>query len=252
MSELGGVRVLLTRASEDNARLAAALRSRGADVLELPCVRVEPADAEALAAAIRALGRDDVLVLTSRAGVGAVLGAAGGAPLRASVACIGASTGRRLAEAGLSAAFVASGSKGTSLARELPLPRGRVLLARSDRALSGLADALRARGARVEEIVAYRTVPGASGDVQGARRRLRAGEIDVVVFASPSAVEGLCEAIPPDDVRRARIVAIGPTTAGRVRERMGVDARVAPEASLDGLLRAIESWAGEAGHVAHV
>lgn len=253
MSEQLGATVFLARAPEDNAPLAAALRARGAEVLELPCVRVEPAtDPAALADAIRALGPDDVLVLTSRAGAAAALRVLREGEVRAPIAAVGRSTARQLTEGGLRPTFVANEPRAAVLARELPLPRGRILLARSDRALPELAAALRERGARVDEVVAYRTVPGALGDIEAVRVALRAGRVDVVVLASPSAVDGLCGAIAPDDVRRARIVAIGGTSGARVRERVGVESTIAEDPSAAGLLRAIERAIKEARHVAHV
>ena len=67
-----GAVVLLTRQPDDNASLAAQLRGRAAEIVELPCVRTETADPHALAAAIESLGPDDWLVITSRHGADAV------------------------------------------------------------------------------------------------------------------------------------------------------------------------------------
>jgi uroporphyrinogen-III synthase len=55
----------------------------------------------------------------------------------------------------------------------------------SDRAAETVERGLSARGARVDRVIAYRTV-ATSGE--GLAQRLRAG-VDVAVFASPSAVE---------------------------------------------------------------
>lgn len=249
MPELSGVAVLLTRRPEDNAPLATVLAARGAAVLELPCVRIEPADGDELANAVRALTAHDWLVVTSRAGADAVLRVVAADEIRARIGAVGEGTARRLADAGL-AAFVPSEPNGAALGRELPLEGGTVLLARADRSSGDLPEALRARGAVVEEIVAYRTVAGAYGDVTAVRRRLRSGRIDVVVFASPSAVDGLCDAMPTDTLRHPRIVAIGRSTATRVRERIGVEPRLAGDPSEGGLLRVIQRCAREAGYVA--
>ncbi len=250
MPELSGVAVLLTRRPEDNASLARVLAARGAEVVELPCVRVEPVAAEALATAVRALTPRDWLVVTSRHGVDAVLRAVATSEIRARTAAVGEGTARRLVEEAGLHPFVPSEPNGAALGRELPLEGGAVLLARADRASNDLPEGLRARGAVVAEIVAYRTVAGAYGDVPAVRRRLRSGRIDVVVFASPSAVDGLCDAMPTDTLRHRRIVAIGPSTATRVRERIGVEPRLAGDPSEGGLLRVIQRCAREAGYVA--
>src|SRR5207237_6577927 len=128
-----------------------------------------------------------------------------------------------------------------ALARELPVrPRERVLWLRSELADAALADELRARDAVVDDVVAYRVVPRAEPAPE-LRARLIAGEIDAVVLASPSAVQGFVNATrEPDSHRRGgvrgvqvstgrkdsadpaiysrtRIVSIGPTTSAAIR-----------------------------------
>src|SRR5437870_5010245 len=101
---------------------------------------------------------------------------------------------------------------GADLAVEPPLPPGaRVLLLRSDLADPATAEALRARGAQVDDIPAYRSVPR-SAPAPELAARLRAGQVDAVTLASPSAAQGLvnsCGAEPATYARTA-IVSIGP------------------------------------------
>ena len=133
---------------------------------------------------------------------------------------------------------------GAAFGAELPLPRGAVLLARSDRALDELPATLRARGALIREVVAYRSRPGADGDVGVARAAVEAGA--TVVFASPSAVEGfaadICAELPVDH----RVVAIGPTTAAAAVRLFDVS----PLTALEPTARAIADLALEGSHVA--
>jgi uroporphyrinogen-III synthase len=96
-------------------------------------------------------------------------------------------------------------------------------------------------GARVEEIVVYET--GRPADVKAESMEVfRTGGIDVIAFASPSAVRNLADALgdAADQVlRRSRAVCIGPTTAEALRE-LGTDpAAVAREPTLDGLVAAV-------------
>lgn len=242
---LGGTTVVLTRAPERNAALAMALRERGATVIELRCVRTDDLDDRApLADALSELRDGDVLVITSPKGADAVRAAMTPDRLRAPLAALGGRTADRARELGFSVGFVPSRADGVTLARELPLPSGRVLLARSDAALADPVTILLERGARVREVVAYRTVGAAQDDPGPARQALQAGT-PVVVVASPSAVRGLIEAVGRDLARRARFVAIGPTTATFVRERLGGSVSVALSPSDDGLLEAIEDCALE-------
>lgn len=221
--------VLLTRPQGENERLAALLRAAGEDVAIAPCVALAPVAPAPVRAAALALGRDDVLVLTSVAGVAALAAALDGAPLAAPVAVVGAATADAAVAAGLAVAFRPRVQSGAGLAGELPLPRGTVLLARSDRAADDLPRMLRERGARVREVVAYRTVPLAARP---------AGTPAVVVFASPSAVDGFALGAT---LGAARAVAIGPSTAARVRERLAVEPVVAAEPSDAGLRDAVIS-----------
>jgi uroporphyrinogen III methyltransferase / synthase len=216
---------ILTRAPEDNAPLAAELRSRGVRVLEVPCVRTEPlADASALCAAIGSVGPDDVLVLTSRAGADAVAACARTVPC--GVAAVGTATADRARELGMRVSFVPSAPSAGALARELPLPTGEVVLARSDLADASLPHALRERGARVREVIAYRTVAAVHGDARAARSAIEREEATVVA-ASPSAVDALLGAVGEGALRGARFVAIGERTAEHVRRRLGTAVTVA-------------------------
>ena len=216
--------VILTREVEDNAALVARLREWSAEVIELPCVRVEPVEnAHALAEALAALRDDDWLVLTSRHGADAV---AACGPVRAAVAAIGRATAERSRAHGLRVEFEPTVASGERLAKELPMRGGTVLLARSDRALPDLPRVLRERGFAVREVVAYRTIPSAQGEVARVRALLASPEPVAIVFHSPSAVAGMLAAIDAPLVARASIRVVGRSTLRAIRDALGVDARV--------------------------
>lgn len=230
--------VILTRAHEDNASLATDLRARDLTVIELPSATVEPlSDDIRLAEAIRALGADDRLVFTSRAGVDAARRCVRVTEVKAPVAAVGSATAVRCAEWGIDA-WVPSAPSGEVLGRELPFGQGVVLLARADRADPALVRALTARGARIREVVAYRVIAGARGDADAARRAAHAGA--VVVVASPAAVEGVAAAIGLEALARARVLAIGPTTARSVMEAVGATPRTLRELTADEIVREME------------
>jgi len=69
---LQGRRIVITRPAEKARRLAERLRSLGAVPIEFPTVRIEPAEAGPLDAALRALDSFDWIVFTSANGVDAV------------------------------------------------------------------------------------------------------------------------------------------------------------------------------------
>jgi uroporphyrinogen-III synthase len=207
--------VILTRPRGENAGLAVRVAADGIASRELPCVETRALeDPAALRDAVRTVTIDDLLVITSRAGVRAVAAALDGAPCVAPVAAVGPATASACRQAGLRVVFVPSLASGAALAAHVPLPRGAILLARSDRAAREPAEILACRGATVREIVAYRTIPVAPGTVPDGA---------VVVFASPSAVDGFALSGATDV---AAAIAVGDATATRAWTVLGIRARV--------------------------
>lgn len=235
---LDGLTVVLTRDEEDDRELAEDLRSLRARVLLAPCIRTEPlADESALKRALAEVGAEDLVVVTSRAGARAI--GSYRAQLRAQVAAVGWATAEQLRACGVSPQFVARTPSAVALGREVPLPRGTVLLARSDRATGELPAILRGRGARVREQIAYRTVLGMNGEIDSVRDTLVSGMRPVLVFASPSAVEGFVREMGVYSLGQARPVAIGPTTARRIADFSDVALTTARSPDVLGLLSAV-------------
>jgi uroporphyrinogen III methyltransferase/synthase len=100
----------------------------------------------------------------------------------------------------------------------------RVLLPRAAGARAVLPETLVARGATVDEVIAYRAVAPAGADVTGLRAALVAGDLDALTFTSSSTVRHFVELVGPDVVstlgsgRRPVVACIGPVTAETARE----------------------------------
>lgn len=237
-SFLDGLTVVLTRDDEDDRELAEELRVLRAQVTIAPCIRTLPLGSRgALAREIATLGADDVIVVTSRAGAAAI--GSCGVEVRTPVAAVGAATAERLRAQDIAPAYVARTASALALGVEMPLPRGTVLLARSDRATGELPAMLRRRGAVVREAIAYRTVVGVAGEIDRARDAIAAGDRPVIVFASPSAVDGFVAELGTGSLSRARLVAIGPTTARRIADITDGPATVARTPDAIGLVSAV-------------
>jgi uroporphyrinogen-III synthase len=243
---LSGRRVLVTRRREQGSDLARRLGGLGADVLEVPAIEVTPPDdTRPLDAALHALGRYDWVVFTSANAVFAVrdrLALLGREPALPRIALVGAATRRALATSfpGVSvdvepaADFRAEGLLAAFDAREVG--GRRLLLPTSDRGRDVLPGGLRARGATVDVVVAYRTtVP--EGLARGLAEAL-AGGIDAAVFASPSAVQALCEVLPEGAVPPPAVV-IGPTTEAAARAAGLAVLAVAAPSTTEGLAQAV-------------
>ena len=190
-AELGhpllGKQVAVTRTREGSSGLSDLLRSRGANVLEVPLIRFEgAAEPDALHAQLRDLGSVDWLALSSNQAVSALFAHLGelGLDARAlsgvKLAAVGPSTARSLAEHGLRADFVPTTPGARHLGQTLPAEPGQsVLHLTSQVAEAELQDALEARGLRYLRAELYRTVPAVPSenelDAPQGRRRGDAG-----------------------------------------------------------------------------
>jgi uroporphyrinogen III methyltransferase / synthase len=242
-------RIVLTRAPEESADLVRALESLGAEVILLPTVAfAPPKDWQKLDDKLRRLDAFDAILFLSKNAVRYIFERCAqlgikcemvGSPNRF-IAAVGPATAQALTEKGLRVNYVAKNHTGESLVRELgqSLAGRRVLLPRSDRGDDRVATALREIGATVTEVIAYRTAAPAALD-PAILARVRGGEVDAVVFASPSAFHNLRDSVGPEKIAqlsaRVQFVAIGPTTARAIREsgaRVAIEAEEASAASL--------------------
>jgi uroporphyrinogen III methyltransferase / synthase len=247
---LAGLTVLVPRARGQAGGFSRLLRERGAEALEVPTIEVRPVASTAeLDGAVQELaeGRYDWLVLTSVNGVAALrvrVEALRRGPRwigsgRARVAAVGPATEAALRDWGVVPDLVPDVATTAALGLRFPPGPGDVLLARADRANPELGAALRAKGWRTAEVVAYHTVPVGELD-PATRRRLDGGEVDWVAFTAASTVEGFVRGYggpPPSGVR---VAAIGPVTAGAARAAGMRVAATATHHTIPGLVAAIE------------
>lgn len=243
---LAGRRILVTRRSEQSEALTAGLVALGAEVVEVPLVELAaPTDPGPLVTALEQIDRYHWVALTSANAVqalGDALERAGRVlPSGARVASVGPSTSRAVRERfGVDPALEPpSDYRAEGLLRafaSLDLAEQRILLPVSDRAREVLEGGLRARGAHVDVVVAYRTVTPA-GAGEALTRALHAGA-DLVTLASPSAVEGLTGALR-GRAAHVCVAVIGPVTEHAARAA-GLNVRVvATPFTVEGLLLAI-------------
>lgn len=243
---LTGIRVLVTREEGGDGPLARAIRALGGTAIVQPFVRtVPPRDPAPLRRAARTMAAYDWVVFTSARGVEAFAAARGGdapIPPGTRLAAVGPATARRVRELLGRVDLVAEDSTGeglgTLLSAEGDLRGKRILLPRAEDSGTDLPATLRLAGARVDERVAYRTVPDATG-ARDVRARIQAGSVDVVTFASGSAVRAFAARIPLDELKPARhpirIVSIGPTTSAALRSLGSAPDAEAAESTMEAL-----------------
>lgn len=227
---LFGKRVLVTRPKEQAAELVERLEAMGAEAIEAPMIRIAPPEDDGpLDEACAKASTFDWIVFSSANAADAFVDRllAGPADLRAlggvKLCGVGSATAEHLAKRGLKVDLVPPEYRAEALVQAFDAHgdahRLKILLPRADIGRELVADELRKRGAEVTEVVAYRTVatdPEREGDPD-VYRLLLERRIDVVTFASPSAVRNFVRAIGEDaaaDLLHDVVVAsIGPVTA---------------------------------------
>jgi hydroxymethylbilane synthase len=217
-------RVIVTRAAEQSHALAKELDDVGLEPVIVPTIAVElePPGGE-LDQCLQRLDDYRWIVCTSANGARAILAAASSAAIATRLPCwaaIGPATRRVLEGEGIQVDFQPSESSASALSQELPIrPQDGVLVVRGDLADQELAVTLRARGASVDDVVAYRTREAPEESRIELRRAMTEGPIAAVLFTSGSSLRGLLALGNAEsfDVRSIPCVCIGPETALEAR-----------------------------------
>jgi uroporphyrinogen III methyltransferase/synthase len=245
---LFGTRIVVTRARDQAGVLGAKLMALGADVIEMPTIEIAPAaDYEPLDRAIRELDSYDWLIFTSANGVKHFLDRLDASArdlraIRARVCAIGEATKGVIESLHLKVdlmgdEFVAEGL--LDAFRSVDLQGKRMLLPRAAVARDVLPRELRARGALVDVVEAYRTVvpEGAAGK---AGEIFRAGrKVSWITFTSSSTVHNFVQVAGADALRGVNVASIGPVTTATAK-RLGLAVTVeAGVYTADGLVEAI-------------
>jgi uroporphyrinogen-III synthase len=246
MTALAGRRILVTRPREQAATLTAALARRGAQPILLPTIEIRPVDdLTPLDRALDELEAFDWIAFTSANGVAVFFDRLSGRgarlPTAVRVAAVGSGTAHTLAAGRVRVDFVPTEFTGAQLGRELEDVFGRrVLVPRAARGREELVSELRARGALVQDIPVYQTLPTAQ-DPDGLRELWRG--VDVATFTSASTVENYFALLGARAARLlddALIACIGPIAAKAARSR-GLSVHVEPhEHTIPGLVAALE------------
>jgi uroporphyrinogen-III synthase len=249
---LEGKRVLVTRAAQQAGKLSAGLRARGAVPVEVPVLEIlPPADFALLDNVLQNLTCYDWLLLTSANTVGvlaeraALLALRWPPPSRLLVAAVGEATAAAARKTNLSITLVPESYVAESLLEEMTkvgVAGKRVLLARAAVARDVIPDALRAAGAVVDVVDAYRNVLPESAP--GLLRAALAEGIDAATFTSSSSVTHLAEAARAAGVvwplAGVAAVSIGPVTSQTLRELGWEPAAEADPYDIAGLIAAVE------------
>jgi len=256
---LSGLRVLVGRARHQASALSKALKSLGADVIEIPFIEIrKPPSFKPLDDALKNIAEYEWLILTSVNGVAALSERMKRGKIRRSrlshlqIAAIGPATKTKIEKLGLRVAVIPEQYIAESVVESLRgrVEAKRVLLARAKGARDVIPCELRKMGARVDVVETYETVIPVSS-----RKRLLAvmknpnRRPHIVTFTSSSTVRNFVAllgmrgnepfsftASPPHTIQFA---SIGPITSATLRE-LGFPVHIeAAEYTIPGLIEAI-------------
>lgn len=256
---LFGQRIVVTRTREQASELSKQLVDLGAEVLEIPTIKIVPPDEERredIIDALLELNSYDWLVFTSPNGVTAFfdlffrrfedLRDLGGAK----IAAIGPVTAGKLKELHLQVDLMPDEAVSSKIAKAFEkfetIENLKICLLRGEEANPELPKALEDLGAIVDDIAVYKTV-AETEDPGGAASKLLAHGANWITFTSASTVEHFHARFDLPGLRKrfpdTKLVSIGPETSKALRA-IGLEAtREAREHTIKGLVQAVVNGA---------
>jgi len=261
VSALAGKRILVTRPRDQAKALCDRFEARGAIPIPFPTIEIAPLpDYTKLDEATRNLAHYDWIIFTSVNGVNAfwerldLTGLTRSALLRGAtrdltglnnrIAAIGPATAEAVRKHGASVTFMPNKYIAEAIAAGLGEVQGqRFLLPRAELAREALAIELKQRGAVVDEIAAYRTLP-TSPDAES-MKALQQG-VDAITFTSSSTVRNFVAIEMTKHLNYQPVIAcLGPITAQTARD-LGLTVTItAADYTLEGLVTALENYYAE-------
>lgn len=263
---LFGKRVLVTRSREQAGELLERLEDLGAEAIETPFIKVAPlTDSAPLDAALGNAGDYDWIVFTGATVVEHFMRRLQAGPhdirsLKGPKLCaVGLVTAERLARFGLKVDLKFVENQASAIVEGMKngggLGKARVLFPRADGMRDMIAEELKRAGALVDEVGAYRLIRESHADGEGdgpdIYRMLLDGQIDVVIFTSPSTVRNFAHSLGEEqvaDLLQSTVVACaGPVTA-EVAQGLQIKTTVMPrDYTIPALVSAVvEHYAGSA------
>jgi len=258
-SPLKGKRVVITRSVEQAEEFRVLLEKEGAIPIEIPTIEFQPPpDPDLVKQAIERIDDYHIIIFTSANAVRFFLSffqkpAFFGKKVK--VAAIGLKTASVLRESGFEVDIVPEEEGGSeelyaALVSRFSLKGKKILFPRALKAREFLPNALEAKGAHVDVVPVYQTVPSRSGK-EVLKSLLRNWKGDWITFASSSAARSFFSLVDKDEVRsclvssHVKVAALGRET-GKVLEGIGIDVAVIPEtATLEALIRGMKAYEQE-------
>jgi len=258
---LCGERIVVTRTREQASQLSHKLSDLGAEVLEIPTIRIEPPTRkEELVDALLELNSYDWLVFTSPNGVNSFfeyffrqfhdMRDLGGCR----IAAIGPATAQRLKALHLQVDLMPdealASSIGKAFAHYESIENLKICLLRAEVANRELPGALEEMGAIVDDVPCYRTV-AETEDINGAAAKFLESGANWITFTSASTVEHFHARFDlPETLKRfpeTKLASIGPETSKAIAALKLTPTIEAKPHTIDGLIASLRRGARRLG-----
>lgn len=247
---LFGKKILVTRPKELSSQMAARLRSKGAEVLELPAICTVPVHPCGRLHEAMQKNTYDWVVFTSPTGVRVFfdeLRSYEDLDIRvlagSKFAAIGSGTAGKLQEYGLRADLIPETYDAASLGKALAescRSGGRILIPRAASGSRELTEALeRVPDIQIDDIPTYETRYEPLGVIDE-KAEFTHGKIDYAVFTSASTVRGFAAAVGEMDYSLVKAVCIGKQTRAAA-DAMGMQTWMAAQATMDAVIELLET-----------
>lgn len=249
-----GQRIVVTRTRDQASELSRQLFEHGADVLEIPTIKiVPPSNPQDLLDALLGLNSYDWIVFTSPNGVSSFFEYffRGFEDLRdiggVKIAAVGPATAAKLKEVHLKVDLMPqeyiTDKIADAFSKFESVENLKILLLRAEVANPELPKKLEEMGAIVDDVACYKTIPEIE-DVTGAAAKLMESGADWITFTSSSTVENFHARFNlPELVKKfpkTKLASIGPETSKAITA-LGLQATVeAKPHTIDGLVKALE------------
>ncbi|MGE4283229.1 MAG: uroporphyrinogen-III C-methyltransferase [Clostridia bacterium] len=244
---LFGKRILVTRTVSQASVLIERIEALGGDAIELPTIRIsKPMNYGEIDKALGEIDTYNWLVFTSVNGVEGFFNRMRDIKIdirrlgNIKIFAIGTKTREKIESMGLQISVMPNSFNSLEAVKELSkyiISKDRVLFPTSNLAKETISNTLTDKGATVRQIEVYRTEPNTEADPE-LLEDIKKGSIDVITFASSSAVENFVK-ISGTDISSAKICSIGPMTT-ETAQSLGLSVtETAANATMDELMDAI-------------
>jgi uroporphyrinogen-III synthase len=255
-SPLQGQRILITRPLEQAQIWSDYLQALGAEILLCPMISIAqlPKSIPQLHTYLKNLASFDWLVVSSSNSVQILIKELSVLNLEPALAladiklaAVGPQTAKLLKQASQKEVLIPPVYQAQSLAQMLTekgIQGQSVLYLRAQEARLELAQGLSAAGALLSEIAVYETLAPSQIEIKHLLLNLEKKCLDILIFASASAVSQFAKVIPLALWEKAaphcKVAVLGPITAQAALKQLGKVDIQAPQANLESLAKAME------------